>query len=302
MAPEQASAERGTTTARTDVYGLGAILFEMVTGRPAFHGTEAVEVVRKILEEDPPMPRTLNPAVDRDLEMIILRCLQKPPELRYTSAGALADDLEAYLRHEPVAARSGKFRDVVARLFRETHHAAVLENWGLLWIWHSVVLFLLCVATNILSRAGDESKLHYLWLWAGGLGTWAGVFWALRRRAGPVTFIERQIAHIWGGSIVASMLLYAVEWLLALPPLTLAPLLALIAGMAFLSKAGILSGKFYLHSVVLFATALPMALDRDWGLTIFGTVCGLCFFLPGIKYHRLRRHKRRTHSGKDPSS
>ena len=71
-----------------------------------------------LLEQDPLPPRLLNPKLDRDLEMIVLKCLQKPPELRYESAAALAGDLAAYLNDEPIAARSGQFSQVVARVFR----------------------------------------------------------------------------------------------------------------------------------------------------------------------------------------
>jgi serine/threonine-protein kinase len=225
--------------------------------------------------------------------MIALKCLQKPPELRYDSAAALADDLEAYLADEPTAARSGVFSQVVARVFRETHHATVLENWGLLWMWHSLALLVTCVLTNLLQWRGATSPLPYLVLWTVGLGTWAMIFWTLRRRSGPVTFVERQIAHVWASSLISIVLLFFVEMILDMPVLTLSPVLALTSGMIFLVKAGTLTGQFYFQSAALFATAIGMAvlqrLQIPLGLTLFGLVSAGCFFVPGLKYYRQRR-------------
>ena len=90
-----------------------------------------------MLEQEPVPPRDLNPTVDRELELICLKCLQKPADLRYPTAAALAADLEAYAAGQPVAAAPSGLRFFIARLFRETHHADVLENWGKLWMWHS---------------------------------------------------------------------------------------------------------------------------------------------------------------------
>ncbi len=115
-----------------------------------------------VLEQEPLPPRLLNPRADRELEMIALKCLQKPPELRYATAAGLADDLEAYLADEPTAARSGQFMQVIARAFRETHHATVLENWGVLWMWHSLALFITCLLTNLLQWLGTTSPWPYL--------------------------------------------------------------------------------------------------------------------------------------------
>jgi predicted Ser/Thr protein kinase len=288
MAPEQAAGARGEVGPASDVYSLGAVLYHMLTGRPPFQAASPVDTVLLVLEQDPVPPRLLNPKADRDLEMIALRCLQKPADLRYPGADALAADLEAYLHDEPIAARSGRFVQVLSRLFRETHHAAVLENWGLLWIWHSLVVFIACAATDLLRLAGLNERWYYIALWTAGLGTWASVFWALRRRVGPVTFVERQIAHVWGASMVAIGLLFFLELLLALPPLTLSPILGLIGGMVFFIKAGILSGTFYLQAIALFATAFVMGLFPRYAHLIFGTVTALCFFIPGWKYHRQR--------------
>jgi serine/threonine-protein kinase len=296
MAPEQAAGSRGRLGPGTDVYGLGAILYQMLAGRPPFQAASAWETARLVLEQDPLPPRLLNPGADRVLEMIALKCLQKPVDLRYSSAAALADDLDAYLAGEPVSARSSRLTEVAVRLLSETHHAAVLENWGLLWMWHSLVLLVLCVITNGLQWRGVRSPWPYLGLWIFGLGLWASVFWALRRRSGPVTFVERQIAHLWAGSILGCTSLYLIEMLLGLPVLFLSPLLAVISANVFVAKAGILSGMFYLQAAALYLTAGLMCLWSDVGITLFGVVSAVCFFVPGWKYHRQRGRLRKPTS------
>ncbi len=292
MAPEQAAGTRGRLGPASDVYSLGTILYQMLTGRPPFQSASPVETVLMVLEQEPLPPRLLNPRADRELEMVALKCLQKPPDLRYDTAGKLADDLEAYLADEPTAARSGIFSQVLARAFRETHHATVLENWGLLWMWHSLALLITCLLTSLLQWRGTTSPWPYLALWTAGLGTWAMIFWTLRRRSGPVTFVERQIAHTWASSMISIALLFVVEMILGLPVLTLSPVLALTSGMIFLVKAGTLTGQFYIQSAALFATALAMAalqrLQIPLGITLFGVVSAGCFFFPGLKYYRQR--------------
>jgi len=288
MSPEQAAGSRGDVGPTSDVWSLGAILYQMLTGRPPFQAASPMDTLLAVLETDPPAPRTVTAGVDRDLEMIALKSLQKPQELRYASAGSLAADLRAFLAGETIAARRGGLADVAARLFRETHHAVVLENWGLLWMWHSVVICALSVTTDVLAWQGVTSRWPYLALWGGGLALWAPIFWALRHRTGPVTAVERQIAHVWGGSVIASVMLFWVEGLLHLDVLTLSPVLALLAGLVFFAKAGILSGAFYVQAAVLFATALVMCVVPTYQHVIFGLVSAACFFVPGYKYFRQR--------------
>ncbi|MEM1067453.1 MAG: serine/threonine-protein kinase [Planctomycetota bacterium] len=288
MSPEQASGRRNLVCPASDVYSLGSVLYFALTGRSPIVAETPMEMAMLVVEQEPTPPRTLRPGLDRDLEMIVVRCLQKPIDLRYDSAASLADDLEAFLANERVSARSGRFNQVVARVFRETHHATVLENWGKLWVWHSMVLLVAGLLTWQLEYRGVTRRGIYVVLWTVGLGAWAAVFWKLRQRMGPVTFIERQVAHVWGASMVAIAMLFPIEWWLGMDVLTLSPLLGVISAMVFIIKAGMLSGIFYIQAGALLIATYLMALFPAHAHLIFGIVSAACFFVPGFKYARRR--------------
>jgi TolB-like protein/Tfp pilus assembly protein PilF len=105
MAPEQAAGNNAAVSSVTDVYGLGAVLYQLLTGQPPFAGGTTYETIKLLLDTEPRQPRLLNPKIDRDISTICLKCLEKDPKRRYSSALELAGDLERWLKHEPIQAR-----------------------------------------------------------------------------------------------------------------------------------------------------------------------------------------------------
>ena len=145
MAPEQARGQTNLVGPATDVYALGAILYEMLTGRPPFHAATTQETVQQLLTEDPVPPSRLQPRVARDLETICLKCLQKEPARRYAGADALALDLRCFLSGRPILARPVPSWERVAKWTRRRPAVAVLIGFSIV---ATVALFALSLAHN----------------------------------------------------------------------------------------------------------------------------------------------------------
>jgi len=129
MAPEQAAGQTTKLSKAADIYGLGAVLYQLLTGHPPFAGGTTFETVRLVLDTEPRPPRLLNPKIDRELSTICLKYLEKDPKRRYASALALAEDLEHWLKHEPIRAkRSGFFIHARKWMRRKPALAALIAS------------------------------------------------------------------------------------------------------------------------------------------------------------------------------
>jgi len=126
MAPEQARGQNEQITPATDVYGLGAVLYQLLTDHPPFAGGTSYQTIQLLLDTEPRPPRLLNPKMDRELSTICLKCLEKDPKRRYACALALAEDLEHWLRHEPIHAKRSGFFTHVRKWVRRNPTSALL--------------------------------------------------------------------------------------------------------------------------------------------------------------------------------
>ncbi len=151
MSPEQAAGNRRAITTATDIYGLGTILYAILTGRAPVRGTSVREVIRAVARSELEAPRLRNPQVDRDLEAICLKCLQKEPKARYASAIELAEDLNRWIEGRPILARPATRAERVAKWARRRPEIAALSG--------AVVIL------TLLGLAG------IIWAWVGALAT-----------------------------------------------------------------------------------------------------------------------------------
>jgi serine/threonine-protein kinase len=166
MAPEQASGRRRSSavTAAADVYSLGAVLYELLTGRPPFRAATLMETVVEVLEREPVPPHRVRTGVPRDLELICLKCLEKDPARRYPSAEALADDLDRYLRGEDVLARRA---GLSIHLRRWSHREP-----GLAFRLTALALMAILTQYNHLRSLHPDETMHVRVMTS--LATWAG--------------------------------------------------------------------------------------------------------------------------------
>lgn len=271
MSPEQAGGRSDQVGPLSDVYGLGAVLYVLLTGRPPFAESTALDTLAQVLEREPPEPRKLNPHIPLPLEAICLKCLEKSPRERYASADALADDLERFLRGEDVEARSAGLAQRFRRWLRR-EPALVLR---LVALAHSAVI------AQVRYMLAPEASLALHERVLGVLGSWAvvSVFLQCWLRKNPGSILARLV---WAGCDVflLTALLQIMEALdsplmVGYPLLVAASGLWFRVGLIWFTTAGCLLGYGWLVVITAYQGQPP-------GLLHYHEIFAIALVLEGL--------------------
>jgi predicted Ser/Thr protein kinase len=299
MAPEQAAGSKSLTAA-TDVYGLGAVLYECLTGRPPFRAPTPLDTLIQVTECEPAPPRLLNPQVPRDLETICLKCLEKPPPRRYGSAGELAADLHRYLAGDAISARSHNLVRRLARTLERGQQDVHFSGYGSLFLALAPVMFLPEVLVTLTAHNAWPVLLLPVWHTLRVLAFVALLAWYRRGGLLPTTTQERQLWSIWGGYVVSCTVVGLSNRLLvgwdASVEMRLYPALCCLTAVAFFATAASYWGWCYVFGAAFLALAFPIGADPTWGAVEFGGLWAAALVLVGVHLRRLAAAERQETS------
>jgi len=290
MAPEQAAGKSRQVGPAADVYALGVILYECLTGQPPFRAEDRLDLLVRVLQREPDPRRLRARGVDPSLEAICLKCLAKAPEDRYPSARALAEDLAAYRQGAPVLADAGTRLRLLRLLLRETRHTEVLAQWGHVLLWEAALVFLFGLAFGVLKWAGvDWRELYRGIVLAAGISLLVPVWWYRLRGGLPWTAIERQLAQVWCVIIVGIGLTGVFRLLWPTDPWPAYAIILLQIGIGFGCTAAILGGSFYVTALLCALLALSRVLYPDSNPALTTLLLAVGLLVPGLRYARLAK-------------
>jgi serine/threonine protein kinase len=290
MAPEQVAGDQHLTPA-ADVYGLGAILYELLTGRPPFRAETPMDTLLQVMERLPAPPRLMNPNVERDLETICLKCLEKDPQRRYADAEALALDLERYLSGEAISAKSINWLDRVDSALRRSQYDVQFRAYGpMLWGFAFVVL-LAEIVLNLVILTNQPIWLIPL-IQLSRVACFGLIYWRFRPSSVlPARGVERLLWSTWLGYIASGFILaiayrLGAGWTTSIE-LNLYPLMAAMTGMAFVVLGSSYWGRCYAFGLAFYGLALLMHLDLRWSPIEFGVTWSAVLVIIGNRLRNL---------------
>lgn len=304
MAPEQAEGKIKEIGPASDIYSLGAILYELLTGRPPFKSPTVLQTLGQVINDDPVPPRFLNSTIDRDLETICLKCLEKKPGRRYHSAEALANDLQAYQQGESISARSYNVISRLARTLQFGQQEVHFKQWGnMLLIFAGIIVLSYTSIFGIVTQARYSSHgltestqilvtgIHVVMFAALGI-----VFWKKREgKVLPRSAIERQLWTIWIGYFTSSITLYITGWFMFGPDWTLKglvyPIQSILGGLTWFQLGSGFWGGFYTIGLIYFLLAILIGIFISWGALLFGLVWGIVLTVIGIRLRSMTNHQ-----------
>jgi hypothetical protein len=274
------------------VYALGAVLYEMLTGRPPFVGSSLLDTLQQVREHDPVPPSQLQPAVPHDLEVICLKCLHKSPADRYAGADELAADLRAYLDGEPIRARPLSTGEQIVRAIRHHHLDERVASAGTFLLLWAPVCLLAHLAVYAFLRASPHfpviiTAVSILTVLCVPLATMVcdKTFVRALPRA-----LQQRLWNVWGAHGVASLLAPVLVWLAVGPDQLLLVYLIwpLLGGLVYFACADLL-GFYHLVGGALFATAVLSALEPFWAPLLGAMFASLITALLGLFFRRAGR-------------
>ena len=301
MSPEQAAGSTHKIGPVSDVYSLGAILYQLLTGRPPFQSETPLDTLSQLLDSDPLSPRLLNRDVPRDLEAICMKCLEKEPAHRYPSARDLGDDLERYLEGETIHASGINLLERMTRALRHSRHEEHFRGWGLGLMAFGLVIFLSHAAIFVLEHTWGDSWATYLLPRIVMFAALLIMLWRFRHYTVlPTKSAERLIWVVWFGYLMALGAVNAARSVFGHEQRESYAFFAVLAGFGFLIMGGHVWGGGYVVGLVFMIAAPVLAVYADVAPLAFGTLWAGALLTFGLHYWRRGRAAQASDSAATP--